>query len=113
MYRSYEVSPVVDVGGGSMVSFLRYQDATELCGTVEPALYGIEDDGCRRHICDEGSLESMRALLRGLFGCEPDPAWAGDRIVFKSPNDSDLPLANISEAENRAYIVSQLKKLGF
>ncbi|MHB8409567.1 MAG: hypothetical protein ACYDHY_15995 [Acidiferrobacterales bacterium] len=89
MYQKYEVSPVVDTGGGSIASFLQYQDAAVLAGekgkTVEMALYGIEDDGCRRHICDEGSSASMRTLLREMFGYAPDPDWAGDRIVFESP----------------------------
>lgn len=125
MYKSYEVSPVVDTGGGSMVSFLRYQDAAKLGGTVEMALYGIEDDGCRRHICDEGSSESMRTLLREMFGYAPGADWVGDRIVFESPlyratrllqaatSESEDRKATVSESENRDYCISQLIKLGF
>ncbi|MHB8408319.1 MAG: hypothetical protein ACYDHY_09575 [Acidiferrobacterales bacterium] len=129
MYQKYEVSPVVDTGGGSIASFLQYQDAAVLAGekgkTVEMALYGIEDDGCRRHICDEGSSASMRTLLREMFGYAPDPDWAGDRIVFESPLCRATRLlqaatsefadrkATVSESENRDYCITQLIKLGF
>ncbi|MHB8346006.1 MAG: hypothetical protein ACYDHM_02285 [Acidiferrobacterales bacterium] len=97
MFKSYEVSPVCSMARNRrtswygyssreyMIAFRRHCDAVKMAARtgnpVEFGLYGVQDDGRRQHVADRPSIQSMRELIRELFGFAL-PAWAGDRLAF-------------------------------